>query len=83
MLYFLFFILGILFSAYIMPLLDSLFTVVLTKLEVSKGKYAFEATKVNLQIEQLTLDTEGGGQQLPAIGFQYVPEEEEEFDDDI
>lgn len=61
MLYFLFFILGILFSAYIIPLLDSLFTVILTKLEVIKGKYGFEATKINLQIEQLTIDAEGGG----------------------
>ena len=76
MLYFIFFILGVAFTQYIAPLLNSLVEIILTKLEVIKGKYALQATETTLKIEKLVNDNEESGPQQPAIGFQYVPEEE-------
>ena len=76
MLYFLFFILGVAFTQYVTPLLNSLVEIILTKLEVIKGKYALQATETTLEIEKLVNDNEESGPQQPAIGFQYISEEE-------
>ena len=76
MLYFLFFILGVICTQYIFPLLDSLFEILLTKLEIYKGKNALQITAQQLEIEKLVHEEEDGPLQ-PAIGFQYTPDEEE------
>ena len=76
MLYFLFFMLGVFFTQYVAPLLNSLIEIILTKLEITKGKYALQATELNIQAEKLISDNEESGPQQPAIGFQYIPEEE-------
>ena len=59
MLYFLFFILGIIFIQYILPVLDSLFETLLTKLEVIKGKYALQVTEAQLAIEEMVHEEDG------------------------
>ena len=71
--YFLFFILGIIFAEYISPLLGSILEIIMTKLEITKGKYGYEVTKINQKINNLA--DESGPQQ--AIGFVYSPEDED------
>ena len=78
MLYFLFFILGIIFIQFIIPVLDALFSIIYMKIEVIKGKYALQSTEINKQITDIIGDEDGSPQ--PVIGFQYS-ETEEEFDD--
>ena len=60
MLIFLFFMLGFLFAQYIIPLLDSLCSIVLTKIEVIKGKYAIQTTEINKQIREISGDNDEG-----------------------
>ena len=67
MIYFLFFILGILFIQFIIPLLDSLCSILYMKIEVIKGKYALQTTEINKQIKDIVGDDEEVPQSL--IGF--------------
>ena len=78
MLYFLFFILGIIFIQFIIPVLDALFSIIYVKIEVIKGKYVLQTTEINKQIADIVGDEDGSPQ--PVIGFQYS-EAEEDFDD--
>ena len=71
--YFLFFILGIIFAEYIDPLLDSLWGIIMTRLEIIKGKYGIEVAKINEKIN--TLSDESPPQH--AIGFIYDEEEDD------
>lgn len=73
------FILGILFASYIMPLLDSLISILMTWAEVKKGKMSVQVAKYNEELTHI-------GEEIPdpcPIGFQaptYV--EEDEYDED-
>lgn len=73
------FILGILFASYIMPLLDSLVSILMTWAEVKKGKMSVQVAKYNEELTHI-------GEEIPdpyPIGFQaptYV--EEDEYDED-
>ena len=59
MLYFLFFILGIIFIQFIIPILDALFSIIYMKIEVIKGKYALQSTEINKQIADIVGDEDG------------------------
>ena len=59
MLYFLFFILGIVFIQFIIPVLDALFSIIYMKIEVIKGKYALQSTEINKQIADIIGDEDG------------------------
>ena len=59
MLYFLFFILGIIFIQFIIPVLDALFSIIYMKIEVIKGKYALQSTEINKQIADIIGDEDG------------------------
>lgn len=59
MLYFLFFILGIVFIQFIIPVLDALFSIIYMKIEVIKGKYALQSTEINKQIADIVGDEDG------------------------
>lgn len=50
---FLFFVLGFLFCQYILPISDSIASVILTALEIIKAKISFSITKINEEIENI------------------------------
>jgi len=52
--YFLFFILGFICSQYILPFVESIWAILLTRLEIPKGKYTLEVTKLNQEINNLS-----------------------------
>ena len=58
MLYFLFFILGIFFIQFIIPLLDSLFSLLFMRIEVTKGKFALQTTEINKNIKEISGEDE-------------------------
>ena len=58
MYYFLFFILGFITAEYIMPLLESIWAILLTRLEIPKGKYTMEVSKLNHEINNLQTEQE-------------------------
>ena len=62
------------FTQYLMPLLDEIIALVITKLEAKKAKYSLAITKANIEIQDAAMAAECP----PAnpIGFQYYPEEE-------
>jgi hypothetical protein len=50
---FLYFILGILFAVFILPIIDGLASVILSLLEIPKGKAALKIATYNKKIEEL------------------------------
>lgn len=74
-----YFILGILFGNYIMPILDSLGSIIMTWCEAVKGKLAIKVAEYNHQISLIGEEEV----QTYQIGFQAPPSaEEEEYDED-
>lgn len=73
-----YFILGIVFVEYICPLIEGLATLLLTKMEVKKGKYSEMINDINLNIEKATASSE----KTNLIGFQLPNDYEEEDEDD-
>lgn len=76
--YFLFFILGFIVAQYILPLFESVWAIILTKLEIPKGKYTLEVTQLNQKINNLVEDY--GPQH--AIGFQIDNYDDYQEDDE-
>lgn len=76
---FLFFILGFLSCQYILPILDSVASVILGVLEIAKAKISFRITKINEEIEEI--QDESTPSKIP-LGFsvptEYIEEESEE-----
>ena len=66
--YFLFFILGFVVAQYLIPLLESVWAIVLTWLEIPKGKCALKVQEINQKINNLADDC---GEASHAIGFVY------------
>ena len=79
MTYLIYFILGVIFIDLILPILESIATLIVTKFEVYKSQMAVEINKYNLIIEN-----EGNTPTDHTIGFVWEPEEEleEEIIDD-
>ena len=76
----LYFILGIVFVLLVSPILESLCALVLTGMELLKGKWTLKITKINSQIRKISLEYPDKPPSNP-IGF-VIPSKEEEYDDD-
>ena len=73
------FIAGILFAAFVLPILDGVVTVILAWLEVPKGKAAVKVAEYNYQISNM----DEGEIATHVIGFQAPdPIEEDDYEDD-
>lgn len=73
------FLLGVVFVAVGMPMLQTIGDIILTFSEAIKAKIAISITKSDKKMSEIS-SPEGGGY---AIGFHYEPEqEEEEFEDE-
>ena len=74
------FILGIIFIAFIYPIGDSLSDLIITFLEMVKGKLAVKLAEYNTQIEKLQNQEQ---QNTQAIGFTIPENKEEDEDNDL
>ena len=73
------FIAGILFAAFVLPILDGVVTIILAWLEVPKGKAAVKVAEYNYQISNM----DEGETATNVIGFQAPdPIEEDDYEDD-
>ena len=76
----LYFILGILFVTYVIPLLDGISSWFLTLVEAKKAKQSEVINQTNIKMRQAAASAEEDPPRRP-IGFR-VPDEEEEYEED-
>lgn len=76
----LYFILGILFVTYVIPLLDGILAWFLTWVEVKKAKQSEVINQTNIKMRQAAASAEEDPPRR-SIGFR-VPDEEEEYEED-
>ena len=76
----LYFILGILFVTYVIPLLDGISAWFLTWVEAKKAKQSSVINDANIKMRQAAASAEQDPPRRP-IGFR-VPDEEEEYEED-
>lgn len=76
----LYFILGILFVTYVIPLLDGISAWFLTWVEAKKTKQSEVINQTNIKMRQAAASAEEDPPRRP-IGFR-VPDEEEEYEED-
>lgn len=76
----LYFILGILFITYVIPLLDGISAWFLTWVEAKKTKQSEVINQTNIKMRQAAASAEEDPPRRP-IGFR-VPDEEEEYEED-
>lgn len=76
----LYFILGILFVTYVIPLLDGILSWFLTWVEAKKAKQSEVINQTNIKMRQAAASAEEDPPRRP-IGFR-VPDEEEEYEED-
>lgn len=74
-----YFILGILFIQIILPIIDEVFAVLLTYLEVLKGKASYKVAKYNVEIQKLGEEEEIAHN---VIGFAIPTDENQEEEED-
>ena len=72
-----YFIIGILFYAFILPIIEQLGNLIISALELGKSSLGKKITKNSIEIQKMAEPTETTN----VIGFQ-VPTEEIEFDDE-
>ena len=77
----LYFILGILFVTYVIPLLDGISAWFLTWVEAKKAKQSEVINQTNIKMRQAAASAEEDPPRRP-IGFR-VPDEEEEYEDEV
>ena len=75
-----YFLLGMLTVGYIFPILDKMLEIILTYLEMVKGKITVKITELKCQIEKLQDEKEETPKNI--IGF-VVPEEKDDENQDI
>ena len=73
-----YFIAGIVFATVIAPLLDALTVLIVTGIEVIKGKWTLKITEYNYQIQKIGEDDECNHKH--PIGF-AVPVEEDDYEE--
>lgn len=76
----LYFILGILFVTYVIPLLDGISSWFLTWIEAKKVKQSEVINQTNIKMRQAAASADEDPPRRP-IGFR-VPDEEEEYEED-
>lgn len=77
----LYFILGIIFVTYIIPLLDGILAWFLTWVEAKKAKQSEIVNQTNINMRKAATSAEDNNLKRP-IGF-CVPDEEEEYEDEV
>lgn len=77
----LYFILGIVFVTYVIPLLDGISAWFLTWVEAKKAKQSSIINDANIKMRQAAASAEEDPPRRP-IGFR-VPDEEEEYEDEV
>ena len=77
----LYFILGILFVTYVIPLMDGISSWFLTWVEAKKAKQSEVINQTNIKMRQAAASAEEDPPRRP-IGFR-VPDEEEENEDEV
>lgn len=78
---FFYFMLGVLFISVIVPAIDEIVQILLTLLELLKGKIMVPITKINCAIKKITDESDDGPkQQVYPMGFATMSEDEEEED---
>ena len=77
----LYFILGIIFVTYIIPLLDGILAWFLTWVEAKKAKQSSIINDVNIKMRQAATSAEEDPPRR-SIGFR-APDEEEEYEDEV
>lgn len=75
-----FFMLGALFSHFILPILDEGLSLILTRMEIVKGKMSVTLTKINGKIQNAAYPDETSS--VDPIGFKYEPPTEEEYEEE-
>jgi len=80
-LYLLFFILGALFISFINPILEELCNLLLVIIETQKGRFNLKISEYNKQIMKLKEEEEK--EPANVIGFQYIPEEEDDMQEEV
>lgn len=70
-----YFISGILFFQFIIPILDSLVGWLLSYIEVKKGKHSISIAEMNEKLTNLTTETN-----TSVIGFSIPTEEEDDYE---
>ena len=76
----LYFILGILFVTYVIPLMDGISSWFLTWVEAKKAKQSEVINQTNIKMRQAAASAEEDPPRRP-IGFR-VPDEEEDYEED-
>ena len=76
----LYFILGIVFITYVIPLLDGVSAWILTWIEAKKAKQSSVINDANIKMRKAAASAEQDPPRRP-IGFR-VPDEEEEYEED-
>lgn len=71
------FLLGFGAAAYLFPILDSVASVILSGLEIIRGKASYKIAKINASIEDINQESN----KVP-IGFQVPLENDEDYDED-
>ena len=77
----LYFILGIVFVTYVIPLLDGISAWFLTWVEAKKAKQSSIINDANIKMRQAAASAEEDPPRRP-IGFR-MPDEEEEYEDEV
>lgn len=72
--------LGALFSHFILPILDEGLSLILTRMEIVKGKMSVTLTKINGKIQNAAYSDETSS--ADPIGFKYEPPTEEEYEEE-
>lgn len=75
--------LGMFFMMFIYPVADGLINLILTYLEMKKGKYSLKINEMNLEIQKMVNPEEEKSSMAHQIGFVISNENEEDVDEDL
>lgn len=78
----LYFLIGIAFAQWLLPIGDAIANLIISFLEMLKGKTSVQITKMNVDIQKITDSAKEGEVVHRQIGFCIDPEEEEEGEEE-
>ena len=76
------FLLGMIFYAVAMPIIEQIASLVVTFIELGKAKLSLKITKINVDIENCANEVQGNDILEPCIGFDTTPYYEEYYDEE-
>ena len=74
---FLYFILGILFIEVVIPLIEAIVTLLLTVIEIFKGKCSLKISQISAEIQELTKEEE-----MPHRAIGFVVDSDDNYDEE-